>query len=257
MGCDIHIYVEKKINTKRPNVSGGLLHAPVCVFEPWVAVKGVNDNTVEQYEKWCKTEESGSYWHKSLEEAKKGSYSDWIYDGRNYDLFAILADVRNGRGFAGVKTGDGFNIISDPKGVPSDISSVIAADYEEWMGDAHSASWFTLRELKEFNWDQTTKHSGVISVEQYADYIKIGHPTSWSSSVSGGKVELLSLDEANEYLKGKKELDENLNYYVRVEWTEKYSESAGNFLDYSIPELEKLSKSDDEDDVRIVFWFDN
>jgi hypothetical protein len=257
MGCDIHIYVEKKNNTNRPNISGGLLHAPVCVFEPWVAVKGVNDNTVRQYEKWATEDGKDSYWGRSLEEAKKGSYSDWVYDGRNYDLFAILADVRNGRGFAGVKTGEGFNVIAEPKGIPSDMSKIVAADYEEWMGDAHSTSWLTLRELKDFNWNQETHHTGVINIGQYAEYVKLGHPNSWSSGASGSMVRYLSLDQANYYLKGKLELDEELSYYVRVSWTEKYSESAGNFLEYSMPELEKLSVSDDQDDVRIVFWFDN
>lgn len=257
MGCDIHIYVEKKNNTIRQSMSGGKLYVPVAVFEPWIAVKGINDLTVQEYTRWAEQDGEDSYWGKRLQEVKKGSYCDWIYDGRNYDLFAMLANVRNGAGFAGIKTGDGFNIIAEPKGVPMDMSKIIAADYEEWMGDAHSASWLTLKELKEFNWKQTTKHSGVINIEQYADYVKLGHPTTWSGDVSGGKVKYLSLDEANEYLKGKKELDDEFNHYVRVDWTEKYSESAGDFLDFSIPELEKLSLSEDQDDVRIVFWFDN
>ena len=44
------------------------------------------------------------------------------YGDRNYNLFAILANVRNGTAFAGCKTGEGFNPISNPKGVPSDAS---------------------------------------------------------------------------------------------------------------------------------------
>lgn len=49
---------------------------------------------------------------------------------RNYDLFAMLAGVRNGRGFAGVVTGAGFNPISEPRGLPDDLSPhmVIAAE---------------------------------------------------------------------------------------------------------------------------------
>jgi len=31
-----------------------------------------------------------------------------IDGNRNYDLFAILANVRNGHGFAGIKTGGGI-----------------------------------------------------------------------------------------------------------------------------------------------------
>jgi len=48
------------------------------------------------------------------------------YDARNYSLFAILASVRNGRGFGGVDTGSGFTPIlgyDEPcRGLPEDMS---------------------------------------------------------------------------------------------------------------------------------------
>jgi hypothetical protein len=47
---------------------------------------------------------------------------DALFVGRNYDLFAMLADVRNGAGFAGCDTGDGFVPVADPKGFPADAS---------------------------------------------------------------------------------------------------------------------------------------
>ena len=46
-------------------------------------------------------------------------HTSWDF-GRSYDCFAVLAGVRNGRGFAGVDTGDGFNPISKPRGLPND-----------------------------------------------------------------------------------------------------------------------------------------
>lgn len=42
------------------------------------------------------------------------------FDNRNYDLFAALADVRNGVGFAGVKTGKAIEPIAMPRGIPDD-----------------------------------------------------------------------------------------------------------------------------------------
>ncbi len=42
-------------------------------------------------------------------------------DPRSYNTFAMLADVRNGRGFAGIKTSDGFPVIHEPRGLPSDL----------------------------------------------------------------------------------------------------------------------------------------
>ena len=43
---------------------------------------------------------------------------------RNYRAFAVLADVRNGYGFAGFSTGDAVIPISEPRGLPDDMSPV-------------------------------------------------------------------------------------------------------------------------------------
>ena len=42
-------------------------------------------------------------------------------DPRSYNTFAMLANVRNGRGFAGIKTSDGFPYIHEPRGLPADL----------------------------------------------------------------------------------------------------------------------------------------
>lgn len=56
-------------------------------------------------------------------------WADPLYIGRNYDLFAILANVRNGVGFAGVRTGGGFTPIAMPRGIPQDVSRPVMDDY--------------------------------------------------------------------------------------------------------------------------------
>ena len=43
---------------------------------------------------------------------------------RSYNTFAMLADVRNGRGFAGIKTSDGFPVIHEQRGLPEDLELV-------------------------------------------------------------------------------------------------------------------------------------
>lgn len=60
-------------------------------------------------------------------------------DSRNYDLFAILAGVRNGEGFAGCRIGERFKPIADLKGYPDDISK-----NDVLFGDKYG-SWLTLR----------------------------------------------------------------------------------------------------------------
>lgn len=61
---------------------------------------------------------------------------------RHYQLFAVLADVRNGTGFAGVKTGDAVEPISEPRGYPLDFVRAIA-EYDD-SGDKHIVKGTTM-----------------------------------------------------------------------------------------------------------------
>lgn len=108
---------------------------------------------------------------KSADEWKKDedgyvSTVDPIYRGRNYDLFAVLANVRNGYGFAGRPTGEGFNPISHPKGTPKDVSDEVRSKIEDMDSDGHSHSWLTVKELLDFDWAQKTMAYG--SSDTYA-----------------------------------------------------------------------------------------
>lgn len=151
---------------------------------------------------------------------------------RSYDLFAILAGVRNGRAFAGFKTGEGFRPIAEPRGLPNDLSSELQAlasdkvEYEDaqerfgtgWLGD-HSHSWLSLRELGAYDWDQTTRHA---EYEQDPDL-----PAGCSTFDA-----------------------------KQIGWSEPvtYRQSAGQFYTEFMPALAKLGEPDD---VRIVFGFDS
>lgn len=83
---------------------------------------------------------------------------------RNYDLFAVLADVRNARGFAGCDTGNPIIPISEPRGFPHDISSRAL----EVMSHEHSASYILGEELLTFKWNQPiTKRRDAGEYRQY------------------------------------------------------------------------------------------
>ena len=95
--------------------------------------------------------------------------SEWEQD-RHYFLFSWLADVRNGFGFAGVKTYSRVEPIDEPRGIPEDFAMEDCYHYalleslneqeRKWhadevdpeggvrlfMGD-HSYSWLTLDEI--------------------------------------------------------------------------------------------------------------
>ena len=68
---------------------------------------------------------------------------DWFYTGCDYNLFSYLADVRN----------DGsIKPISEPRGIPTDISDDINDIVESYGADGHSHSWYTLAELLDCKW---------------------------------------------------------------------------------------------------------
>jgi len=111
MGCDIHLYVENQD-------SAGCW---------WKCNEGFRSTYYDPKHHYFKEDQF-----------KNG---DQPYGGRNYTVFAYLADVRN--------SGGSVESYCDPKGFPEDGSLANKEEYEKCGRDAHSASWFTLKELKD------------------------------------------------------------------------------------------------------------
>jgi len=230
MGCDIHCYAEVKKKGK------------------WVKVGYVFED--EWYES---SREPDTFFHPLTEHP---------YGSRDYDLFSILADVRNGSGFAGVDTGDGFHPISMPRGVPKNVSKEVKKISDKWDVDGHSHSWLILKEILEFDWKQTTKHRGFVSLDEYKEWMKDKkkRPESYCGGVSGGLIRKISNKEMEKKISQRKKHE--FNYYTLIEWEETYRESAKIFIEKCLPQLKKLSNPNLNwdnrfTDVRMVFWFDN
>ncbi|ARF67628.1 hypothetical protein B7C51_06960 [Paenibacillus larvae subsp. pulvifaciens] len=83
MGCDIHLFVEKKVN--------GV----------WEALKGINEPMIQHIQSMLQNfKESGedtSGFEDWIKEEQEGTY-DFVDISRNYRLYATLADVRNSYG---------------------------------------------------------------------------------------------------------------------------------------------------------------
>lgn len=73
------------------------------------------------------------------------TYYDEPFGWRAYGMFAFLAGVQN---YSGIPP------ISEPRGIPADASTKVAAAYDDWSADAHSASWLSVDELEAFDYDQ-------------------------------------------------------------------------------------------------------
>lgn len=219
MGCDIHLYVE----TKQEGI--------------WKSA-----------DEWITEDDYVSV-----------PYEKSFYDGRNYDLFAILANVRNGRGFMGIKTGEGFNPISLPKGLPVDVSAEVAKSSEQWNGDGHSHSWFTVAELLAYDWTQITINQGWINGPQYAywRWNKAEPPESSCGLVRGTNVKQVSEEDMDKLVKDCQNDDYSslVSTYCLITWQTTYAAAAGcYFWTTTMPKLFRLGNPEN---VRIVFWFDN
>lgn len=245
MGCDIHCHVEVR-------TEDGWQH----VWPPLVAETEDVEACPEEYVNFPGTIVS------SYEEYQKVA-APWDHPlriRRNYNLFAIFADVRNGIGFAGTKTGEGFNIIAEPRGIPDDASIETAWDIQHWEGDAHSHSWLTLKDLLDFDWDQTTSHVGVVSPREFVHWKEHGVPSYWSADVSGLTVLEISNEEMEAHLAsgGGSTNEAGLFLYTTVTWESKYRDSVGShFFDVTIHALKQLGDPEEAEDVRLVFFFDN
>lgn len=121
--------------------------------------------------------------------------SDHPYEGRNYTLFAKLAGVRNGEGFAGCDTGDAVVPISEPRGLPEDVSEEVMVESEEWGIDGHGRSWLSLSEVLSAdlgNFQAT--HRGYVDLESFKHFMEHGRPDRSCGMVSGGMTRFISND---------------------------------------------------------------
>lgn len=286
MGCDIHIYVEKKnelgeweiIKGRNPRIDNyreyakmahergeldraASLQAEAKAIESGEAFQaGLVELQKEYPKETLEANPNLIYDYESelayLEYHAPKRAENWIYDGRNYGLFAILANVRNGYGFAGVDTGDGFVPIKMPKGLPTNVSFFVEEEARRWGIDGHSHSYLTAKELSDYDWFQLSVKRGVVNEKQYKVFLEKGIPDSYSGDSWGNNIIHLTNSEMDALLNGTFPREEGKSYHTKVSWKETYQEASGYFYSQTLPALKELAQ-DKPEDVRIVFWFDN
>ena len=204
MGCDIHLYTEIKRHVNDTDM--------------WV---NADYWSINPYYKYC--DEEDKKWEKELEVVS-------IYQGRNYELFDILAGVR----------GSGLNKISAPKGLPVDVCDIVKAESDRWGSDGHSHSYFTLKELIDY-----------LKNNPFSD--EAGYLTKEDANLLDTK-NILPNDY---YFYG-----ENGDFVVYRRWNKP------NIITPIIKKLQKRYQeiqythvsnqtSVEQEKIRIVFWFDN
>lgn len=194
-------------------------------------------------------------------------------EGRDYLLFSVLADVRNGYSFAGVRLGDPLEPISTPRGFPEDfefdesegchrLPSVeclpkcyrtfleertdlaSSAPLNRYMGD-HSYSWLSGSELLLWYAEAPqVRCCSVINQEEYGKWDKTSEPESCCGDISGPRIRVVSQEEVSG-------LDLSEWTHVRVWWVEPLATR----LAYFFNEVQRLVNEHVE--IRFVFGFDS
>jgi hypothetical protein len=187
---------------------------------------------------------------------------------RHYQLFAVLAGVRNGYGFAGVRTGEPTEPIAQPRGYPPDFQvaddthtlpsmechTLWRREYNAkhpspdalylWMGE-HSHSWLTGEEM--LAWAEQAPRvvkTGVMHRTEYEKWDHKSEPENYSGGVMGRDVVLVP-DNAVVMAK-----TPHWNY-VQVEWEQGLREELAYFFD----EVTRLTAEHGR--IRFVFGFDS
>lgn len=147
MGCDIHLFTEKKISINND--------------EKWFNV----DN-------W----KLNPYYEENNEDGENEYSINSAYRHRNYYLFSILAGVRN---YSKNKP------MSKPKGLPKDISDVVKDESDRLGVDGHSHSFFTMKELYDYyEQNNIVKFSGLVDANGVKEIESGKMPNWWCQSSS-------------------------------------------------------------------------
>jgi len=210
---------------------------------------------------WCGPHEKYPRW-KNEPDMPPGKHRDGWYTDRNYTVFGILADVRNGRGFAGSDLGDPVEPIAPDRGLPDDMSDEAYLWFRHHGGD-HSDTWVMLSELLEHDWDQPMVHRGVVNVEEFDVYLREGKPKNWSGDVWGGSVHKISNDAMREMVVNRQRtkgalpsgnvMAEDPLYVTQIQWVVPQREFCENFLE----RVKMLAIEAGERPCRLSFNFDS
>lgn len=174
------------------------------------------------------------YWG---EEDEPRYYLVGFCDYRDYSRFAVLANVRNY---------GSTEYIDEPRGLPDDVTAEVLKDADEWGLDGHSHSYFTLKELIDYQENiKPLKHRGMISPDAQKDLDERGIlPDGWCQWTNQAGWAFREWEEENTVLvpliKAIKERADEL-YLIYDFWWETDPKKA-----YELSE-----------NIRIVFWFDN
>jgi hypothetical protein len=203
MGCDIHLFTERKRHIRDE--------------EKWINMD------YWQYNPYYDSEDPDG---ESEMEVKS------FYRGRDYDMFSVLANVRNY---------SDNNFIIEDRGLPDDICQITKKEADRWKGDAHSHGYYTLKELMDYiKKNPTIKRSGMVPKEAAEKLETTGEtPNTWAQDVHPSLGWVYKEWEDPSSLK--RIVDKLIDRRNEEFWIRR----------------DNMEETEHDDKIRIVFWFDN
>ena len=198
--------------------------------------------------------------------------------GRHYQLFAVLAGVRNGRGFAGARTGEAVKPIVEPRGLPDDFqhdgfyNHYVPAvecvypwgredrtkhpeDYdnplEVWMGDHTHSFLYSSEMLEWFKAASKVLRLGVITLDEYLAWDKVSPPGDYCAGISGPGIRVVDQPDYENVASAEPGALDLPVTHIRVFWEQDLRQELAYFFD----EVRRLQ--DLHGEVRFVFGFDS
>ncbi|GIK65154.1 MAG: hypothetical protein BroJett018_29480 [Chloroflexota bacterium] len=238
MGCDIHLYVERRVNGVWESAD---VWRPVHYYPHPVEV----------------------------------DFEDSYYEARNYFLFAALANVRNRYGLEPIAEPRGVPPdVSQP--IRERLSREYDFDWDhshswftlaellvyDWTKPVPLKGYLTALDFARWKWEINSSNFDISQPIQY-NLLEI------RDLQSEGKITICDADQMIELLtsinpsfpqwKNRRSMGSLIGthypkHYVDCEWQQPLYTLVGEFWSETMPRLLRLGKPED---VRIVFWFDN
>jgi len=232
MGCDIHMFCEFQNEKGKWEKAGAMFPYEYAKKDKPVIETLFDDGDKYTYNQWL---------------------TDQPYHRRNYDVFAWLADVRNGSGFAGCDTGDAIQPVAEPRGLPEDVSNAVKKLSDDYGSDGHSHSYLTLAEIIQADTSLPKVHRAYVDLETYKQWRGGGSPYPNCGGVRGGSVVHLTNGEMDLLSSGATLPIAGKRYYTQIEWSESQADMLKDFMEH----MQNILKFSPPEKARVVFWFDN
>jgi len=190
-------------------------------------------------DQWYRTDGTAEY---MVTKSNGFDYIDLIEGKRDYELFYLLAGVKNNEK-------SGYRPISSPKGLPPDMDQLIGEQYENWYDvvfteeeniNFHHASYLTLKELKESGYGDVMPLKGWVNKEEFDKH------EEWMKD--GQKYQLFFVDDTQSKMRYEEMIFKEWNGYLNLNLTNMISK---------MEQLKQEKNLQDDEEIRIVFWFDN